>query len=353
MTQAETDRVKLARRIAACAHLTGTFTLRSGATAESYFDKYAFESDPVLLHEIASALAGLLPKRVDALAGLELGGVPLATVLSQVSGLPAVFVRKKAKTYGTCRLAEGIDIAGKQLVVIEDVITTAGQAIESIHELRERGTRVETVLCVIDREAGGADRLAEHDLQLRSLYTMADLSATRASDPLYLPGAALVELVEAMRALPYGRPSDRTVEAMLREGRGTCSTKHLFLARTLAERFPETEPLIVHRVYRLNYATAKERYGEQVARTVPEDTGLVDVHRYLTIHVSGQRIAIDATFSGPQWDGCSPLPLACGPGHDHPAGEDPDADKQLLEREHCDPAIREPFVAALAAASSR
>lgn len=156
-----------------------------------------------------------------------------------------------------------------------------------------------------------------------------------------------------MRDLPYGRPSDRTVKGMLRERRGTCSTKHLFLARTLTERFLETEPLIVHRVYRLNRATAKKRYGERVAQAVPEDSGLIDVHRYLTIRVGEQRITIDATFPGPRWDGHSALPLACGPGDDHPAGEDPDADKQLLEREHCDPAIREPFIAALTAASPR
>lgn len=170
--------------------------------------------------------------------------------------------------------------------------------------------------------------------------------------PLPISKTSLIELVEAMRDLPYGRPSDRTVKGMLHERRGTCSTKHLFLARTLTERFPETEPLIVHLVYRLDRATAKERYGERVAQAVPEDSGLIDVHRYLTIRVGGQRIVIDATFPGPRWDGYSALPLACGPGDDHPAGEDPDADKQLLEREHCDPAIREPFIAALTAASS-
>jgi len=167
----------LARRIVARAHLTGRFTLRSGATADDYFDKYAFEADPRLLREVAEALARLLPGRAEAVAGLELGGVPLATVLSQVCGLPTVFVRKQAKTYGTSRLAEGIEIHGKRLVVIEDVITTAGQVIESTCELRERGAQIETVLCVIDREAGGKDRLAEHGLHLRSLFTMAELSA--------------------------------------------------------------------------------------------------------------------------------------------------------------------------------
>lgn len=349
-TQAQANRVALARRIVARAHLTGRFTLRSGATADDYFDKYAFEADPRLLREIAEALALLLPDQADAVAGLELGGVPLATVLSQVCGLPTVFVRKQAKTYGTSRLAEGIDIEGKRLMVIEDVITTAGQVIESVRELRERGAQIETVLCVIDREAGGKDRLAEHGLRLRSLFTMAELSAAGASDPLNSSEASLVELVEAVRTLPYGRPSERTVEGMLRERRGTCSTKHLFLAQRLVEWFPETEPLVVHRVYRLDRASARQRYGEQVARNVPKDSGLVDVHRYLTILLDGQRVAIDATFPGAAWDGGSALLLACGAGDDYPASEDPDADKRTLETKHCDPAIRERFIAALTTA---
>jgi hypothetical protein len=164
-----------------------------------------------------------------------------------------------------------------------------------------------------------------------------------------LPAAdtSLVEVVEAVRALPYGRPADRTVAGMLREDRGTCSTKHLFLAEALAERFPETAPRIVHRVYTLDRARALDLFGASVAAAVPEH-GLVDVHRYITITLDGGRIEIDATFPGPAWDGLSPLPLACGPGPDYPAGGDPDAEKRALEEQHCDPAVREPFIAALA-----
>src|SRR5207248_4168289 len=101
-TGAVTTLASLARRIYDVAHLTGQFTLRSGATSTEYFDKYRFESDPSLLRDIATAMAPLLPPDVDALAGLELGGVPLATALSFETGLPALFVRKQAKTYGTC-----------------------------------------------------------------------------------------------------------------------------------------------------------------------------------------------------------------------------------------------------------
>ncbi|HUH07397.1 MAG TPA: orotate phosphoribosyltransferase [Egibacteraceae bacterium] len=171
-----TDRDDLARRIYTTSHLTGEFTLRSGAVSSQYFDKYLFEADPRLLADIAAALGGLVPPGAEALAGLELGGVPIATMLSQVTGLPALFVRKEAKTYGTCKLAEGGEVAGRRLVVVEDVVTSGGQVIASCADLRERGAEVLAVLCVIDREAGGVDALAANDLALRPLFTMSELA---------------------------------------------------------------------------------------------------------------------------------------------------------------------------------
>ena len=165
----------LARRVYDSAHLTGTFTLRSGQTSNEYFDKYRFEADPVLLRDIAEAMAPLVPDGVDALAGLELGGVPIATALSMVTGLPARFVRKEAKTYGTCQLAEGGDIDGLRLLVVEDVVTTGGQVLLSTADLRARGAKVDTVLCVIDRESGGTEAFAAEDLELRALFRMSEL----------------------------------------------------------------------------------------------------------------------------------------------------------------------------------
>lgn len=165
----------LAQRIYERAHLTGEFRLRSGQISDEYFDKYLFESDPLLLHEIGRALATLLPESVQALAGLELGGVPLVTILSQVSALPALFVRKEAKSYGTGRLAEGGEVAGRRLAVVEDVITSGGQVIESCQELRRLGAEIAGVVCVIDREAGGRANLEEHELDLRALFTMSEL----------------------------------------------------------------------------------------------------------------------------------------------------------------------------------
>ena len=168
-------RSQLARTIFARSHLSGSFVLRSGANATEYFDKYLFESDPELLAEIAEALAALVPPDTEMLAGLELGGVPLAVVLAQVTGLPVVFVRKEAKAYGTMRLAEGSDIAGRRLLVVEDVVTSGGQVVASSRELRERGAHVDSAICVIDREAGGVDALAEQGVALAALFTMDEL----------------------------------------------------------------------------------------------------------------------------------------------------------------------------------
>ena len=169
--------VTLAARVYAASHLTGTFVLRSGRKADHYFDKYRFESDPELLRDVVDALVPLLPTNVDGLAGLELGGVPLATMLSSVTGLPAFFVRKEPKKYGTERVCEGGDVSGRQLVIIEDVVTTGGQMVLSAQDLRAEGAAVEHALCVIDREGGGADVVGSEGIELRALFTMRDLEA--------------------------------------------------------------------------------------------------------------------------------------------------------------------------------
>lgn len=171
------DKERLAAAIFSTAHITGEFKLRSGQTSREYFDKYLFESQPALLKEIAQQMLPLISKNIDALAGLEMGGIPIATMLSQLSGLPVVFVRKKAKDYGTCRLAEGGDIQGKRLLIVEDVVTSGGQILLSAADLRARQALVDHVVCVIDREEGGTEKLAEQELLLKPLFRMSELKA--------------------------------------------------------------------------------------------------------------------------------------------------------------------------------
>jgi orotate phosphoribosyltransferase len=170
----------LAQRVNSIARLTGTFTLRSGQVASEYFDKYRFEADPVLLADIAAAMEPLLPPDTQVLAGLELGGVAIATALSLRTGLRAAFVRKEAKAYGTARLAEGAEIRGQRVTVIEDVITTGGQVVISTGQLRSLGAIVEHVVCVIDRSPDHGAALAAEGLTMTSLLTRAQLDAAEA-----------------------------------------------------------------------------------------------------------------------------------------------------------------------------
>lgn len=175
------DQVKseLAADVYRACHITGTFKLRSGLMSNEYFDKYLFESDPALLRRVISAMSRMVvravPEPPDYLAGLEMGGIPLVTMLSNSLDVPALFVRKQAKEYGTCKLAEGPDVSGKKVVLVEDVVTTGGQIIKSAEQLRELGAEIEYVVAVIDREKGGAEKLTDAGLRLRTVFTASQL----------------------------------------------------------------------------------------------------------------------------------------------------------------------------------
>ncbi|MCC5953882.1 MAG: orotate phosphoribosyltransferase [Acidimicrobiia bacterium] len=167
----------LAERLRTVALLRGSFVLRGGEVADTYFDKYRFASDPALLSEVADGLAALVPEDTDLLAGLELGGIAIVTALSARTGLPAVFVRKAAKPYGTAHLIEGRTVKDQRTLVVEDVVTSGGQVSTSTLQLRDAGAIVDAAVCVIDRGVGGAEALADMDVELRSLFTAADLAA--------------------------------------------------------------------------------------------------------------------------------------------------------------------------------
>ena len=170
-------KTELAKQIRAISYLTGEFKLRSGNISNFYWDKYRFESDPALLTAIAEEMVRLLPSDCDGLAGLELGGVPLATAVSLQTGIPCFYVRKEAKTYGTCNLIEGGAKEGSNLVVIEDVITTAGQVCTSIEQIRAAGYTVEHVVAVVDRQAGGAEKIDALGCSFASVFTLTALEA--------------------------------------------------------------------------------------------------------------------------------------------------------------------------------
>lgn len=169
------DHKMLAEKVYKTCHLTGEFKLRSGQVSNEYFDKYRLESNPEILNAIADQMKDLIPAGTEVLAGLEMGGIPVATALSLKTGLPVCFVRKEAKAYGTCQFAEGLEIKNKKVCIIEDVITSGGQVILSTKDLRSLGAIVENVLCVINRGGDSAvSKLSAIGLNTKNLFTRDD-----------------------------------------------------------------------------------------------------------------------------------------------------------------------------------
>jgi orotate phosphoribosyltransferase len=164
--------------LVAAAYLEGDFLLRSGKRSRYYLDKFRFSTRPDLLgalgERIAAAVGEHEPEAVR-LAAPVLGAVPLAAAASLAGGLPFVIVRDEAKSYGTANRLEGAYEKGELVCLIEDIVTSGGALIESIEAVREAGLAVRNAVCVVDREEGGADGLARHDVRLHPLFRAGEL----------------------------------------------------------------------------------------------------------------------------------------------------------------------------------
>lgn len=172
------DLQTLAADVDAVSRLSSQFVLRSGQVSTEYFDKYLFEAQPVLLRRVAAAMVPLLPRDTAMVAGLELGGIPIATMVSSLTGLPTLFVRKQPKPYGTRRAAEGGEVAGTVVTLIEDVITTGGAVRDAAVALRAQGATVAVVVCAINR---GAEEQPLDDvaIEVRPILSRNDLDVAR------------------------------------------------------------------------------------------------------------------------------------------------------------------------------
>ncbi len=173
------EMAELGRRIVEAAYLEGDFVLRSGRRSTYYFDKYLFATDPSILRDLGVALAAKIPADTDRVAGPELGAVALATAAGLATGIPSVFVRKAAKDYGTGKRIEGVLRAGDRVILIEDVMTTGGQALDSAEALRDAGAEVTRVIVIVDREEGGAEALRAAGFDFDALFTLSSLGLAR------------------------------------------------------------------------------------------------------------------------------------------------------------------------------
>jgi len=171
------EKSRLAELIKQAAYLEGDFVLRSGKRSKYYLDKYLFSSQPEILAELGRLFARRIEAigDVDVVAGPELGAVSLAAAASLASGKPSAIVRKARKDHGTAKLIEGQPVAGRKVVLVEDVGTTAGAALEAAKTLTDAGARVVRIIFAIDRMEGARENVEAAGYQFDALLTKDDL----------------------------------------------------------------------------------------------------------------------------------------------------------------------------------
>lgn len=139
----------------------GEFTLASGKKSRYYVDKYIFETSPEILKKIIEEITLKTTEEYDKIAGIELGGVPLATALSLSTGKPFLIIRKKEKDYGTRALIEGLMDKGDNILIVEDVTTTGNTLIRGLNIIEQIGGIIKEIFIVVDREEGAVERLKD------------------------------------------------------------------------------------------------------------------------------------------------------------------------------------------------
>jgi len=154
----------------------GRVVLASGRESDFYFDMKPAMLDP----EGAGLLAELILQEIqgikaDCIGGIEMGAVPLIAPVAMRSPdfgrhLPGFFVRKAVKDHGTKKRVDGADIAGKTVVILEDVTTTGGSAMDAVKAVQDAGAKVALVLSILDRGEGAADLYAKAGIPFKSLF---------------------------------------------------------------------------------------------------------------------------------------------------------------------------------------
>ena len=154
----------------------GDFTLASGAKSTYYIDVKSAVTHPDLLITVASQVAESYV--FDVIAGVAVGGVPLAVAVSLAAKKPYAIIRSSEKGHGKKDLIIG-DVRGKNVLLIEDVTTSGGSALYGIEVLRAAGARADRVVTVVDREQGASQNLSEHSVEIIPLVRVSELLRSR------------------------------------------------------------------------------------------------------------------------------------------------------------------------------
>ena len=144
----------------------GEYLLSGGARSDYYIDKFRLFSDPQVLRRIARLFAPIVAESSpDLIGGTELGGVIIATAVSQMTGIPMIVVRKKPKQYGAFadEYVEGPFEEGQRVLLLEDVVTSGREVLAAKARLEELNLKV-TVYAIVSRGLAPISSLIQFSL---------------------------------------------------------------------------------------------------------------------------------------------------------------------------------------------
>ena len=150
----------------------GDFLLASGIRSSVYVDIKSALTDPGVLAAIALEIAERCS--FETVAGVAVGGIPVAVAVSLAAGKPYAIVRREEKGHGTGGRIIG-EVAGLATLLVEDVTTSGGSVFSAVRILRDAGAKVDTVVTIVDREEGAAGSLAAEGVNLIALVTLKEL----------------------------------------------------------------------------------------------------------------------------------------------------------------------------------